>query len=219
MIRGVAETAKGSIGEKAFGEIEEFWEKADCVAVGSGLSHTENGTKKFVQKVIENRCTPVVVDADGLNLLAPFKIKGDDLLPLILTPHEGEFLRLLGTKDKSALDQRVSAVRDFAVRHCVVLVLKGERALIASPDGRVVINPTGNSGLGKAGNGDTLTGMIAGFIAQAVRMHVDIFETVIAAVYISGLAGDIAAAKFGKRILTATDVRESLADAFTLLET
>jgi NAD(P)H-hydrate epimerase len=96
--------------------------------------------------------------------------------------------------------------------------LKGERVLIGAPDGRVVINPTGNSGLGKAGNGDTLTGIIAGFVAQAVQMHVDIFETVVAAVYISGLAGDIAAAKFGKRVLTASDVRDSLADAFELLE-
>lgn len=216
--RGVAETPKGHISEKAFAQIEEFWEKVDAVAIGSGLSHAEASTKKLVQKVIGNRRTPIVIDADGLNLLSPFKIKGDGLLPLILTPHEGEFLRLLGAKNKKVLDQRLSAVRDFAMTHDVILVLKGERALIASPDGRVVINPTGNSGLGKAGNGDTLTGVIAGFVAQAVQLHVDIFETVVAAVYISGLAGDIAAAKFGKRVLTASDVRESLANAFTLLE-
>jgi yjeF C-terminal region, hydroxyethylthiazole kinase-related/yjeF N-terminal region len=218
MTRGVAETEQGAISETAFAEIEKFWEKADVVAIGSGLSHVDASTKKFVNRVIEKRRTPVVIDADGLNLLSPFKIKGDDLLPLILTPHEGEFLRLLGSKDKDILEQRISAVRDFAVKHNVILVLKGERALIAAPDGRVVINPTGNSGLGKAGTGDTLTGIIAGFVGQAVQMHADIFETVVAAVYIAGLAGDIAAARFGKRVLTASDVRDSLADAFTLLE-
>ena len=218
MVRAISETQKHAISEKAFTEIEDFWEKADVVAVGSGLSHTDASTKKLVNRVIKERRTPVVIDADALNLLSPFKLKGDDLLPLILTPHEGEFLRLLGAKNKNVLEQRVSAVRDFAVRNDVILVLKGERVLIGAPDGRVVINPTGNSGLGKAGTGDTLTGIIAGFVAQAVQMHVDIFETVVAAVYTASLAGDIAAAKYGKRVLTASDVRESLADAFTLLE-
>lgn len=217
MVRGVAETAKKAIGEKAFAEISEFWERADAVAVGSGLSETDPGTKKFVRKVVENRRTPMVIDADGLNLLAPFKIKGDDLLPLILTPHEGEFLRLLGTKENDALSDRVSVVRDFAVKHDVILMLKGERNLIAAPDGRVVINPTGNSGLGKAGNGDTLTGIITGFVAQAVKLNVDIFESVVAAVYIAGLAGDIAEAKRGKRIMTASDVVDCLGEAFELI--
>jgi NAD(P)H-hydrate epimerase len=136
---------------------------------------------------------------------------------LILTPHEGEFLKLLGTEDKDVLTDRAQAVRDFAQKHDVILVLKGERALIAAPDGRVVVNPTGNSGVGKAGNGDTLTGIIAGFVAQAMQMHVDIFETVVAAVYFAGLAGDIAETKFGKRVMTASDVRESLAEAFASL--
>ncbi len=91
--------------------------------------------------------------------------------------------------------------------------------MICEPGGRVVVNPTGNSGLGKAGNGDTLTGILAGFVAQAVRMEIDIFETVVAAVYVAGLAGDIAEKKYGKRVMTASDVRECLADAFAELET
>ncbi|MGI8788918.1 MAG: NAD(P)H-hydrate dehydratase [Pyrinomonadaceae bacterium] len=214
IVRGLPETKNGTVAKKAFAEVEKLIEKVDVVGIGCGLTSTEKTTRDFVREVVENRKTPVVIDADGLNALSPFELKGNDELPLILTPHEGEFLRLLGTKDKDAIKDRVKAMRDFAEAHEVILVLKGERVLIAAPDGRVVINPTGNSGLGKAGNGDTLTGIITGFVAQAVQMKVDIFETVVAAIYISSLAGDIAAAKFGKRTMLASDVRECLGEAF-----
>ncbi|MEP6901907.1 MAG: NAD(P)H-hydrate dehydratase, partial [Actinomycetota bacterium] len=211
---GLAETKSGAVSAKAFAKIEKLTEKIDVVGIGCGLSSGEKTTKDFVRKVVMKRKTPVVIDADGLNALSPFDLQGSDEFPLILTPHEGEFLRLLGTTDKEALKDRVKAVRDFAEKHKVILVLKGERTLIAAPDGRVCINPTGNSGLGKAGNGDTLTGIITGFIAQAVQAKVDIFETTLAAVYIAGLAGDIAAEKFGKRTMLASDVRECLGEAF-----
>lgn len=137
--------------------------------------------------------------------------------PLILTPHEGEFLRLLGTDDKEAIKDRVAAVRDFATKNDVILVLKGERVLIGEPGGKVVVNPTGNSGLGKAGNGDTLAGILLGFVAQASKMKIDIFETVVAAVYVAGMAGDVAEKKFGKRVMTASDVRECLVEVFETL--
>jgi len=134
--------------------------------------------------------------------------------PLILTPHEGEFLRLLGTDDKGALADRAVAVRKFSQENNVILVLKGERTLISEPGGKVIVNPTGNSGLGKAGNGDTLAGILVGFVAQAQKMEIDVFETVVAAVYIAGLAGEIAEEKYGKRVMTASDVRECLVEAF-----
>ncbi len=243
--RALPETENGTISEKAFSEIEKLTEKVDVVGIGCGLGNigrsprVNNGadnknknpseenlnekkapllTRGLLPRIIANRKTPIVIDADGLNALAPFDLEGSDEFPLILTPHEGEFLRLLGTKDKDAIKDRVKSVRDFAEKHKVILVLKGERVLIGAPDGRVVINPTGNSGLGKAGNGDTLTGIITGFVAQAVQMKVDIFETVVAAVYISSLAGDIAAEKFGKRTMLASDVRECLNEAFQQLE-
>ena len=228
MVRGVAETASGSIDEEAFDELHILLEKADSVAIGSGISQ-DASTKKFVQNVIENRRQPTIVDADALTLLSPFagenhpdgetpppllRKEGSLLPPVILTPHEGEFLRLMGTTDKDAIKDRVAAVREFATTHNVIVVLKGERVLIGEPGGKVVVNPTGNSGLGKAGNGDTLTGILAGFIAQAVQMEVDIFETVVAAVYIAGMAGDIAEKKYGKRVMTASDVRECLVEVF-----
>ena len=235
MVKGVAETASGSINEAAFDELNDLLGKADSVAIGSGISQDES-TKKFVQKVIETRRQPTIVDADALNLLSPFDEQmqkpareqgrntqadnsdASEMLaiqsPLILTPHEGEFMRLLGTTDKDSINDRVAAVREFSQKHNVILVLKGERVLIGEPGGKVVVNPTGNSGLGKAGNGDTLTGILAGFVAQAVAMKIDIFETVIAAVYIAGMAGDIAEKNYGKRVMTASDVRECLTEVF-----
>jgi NAD(P)H-hydrate epimerase len=215
MTRGVAETESGAAAEEAFDEIDEFIEKSiDAVEIGSGLSASDDSTKRLVKRLVEARRTPVVIDADGLTALAPFELKGSDELPLILTPHEGEFLKMLGTKDKEAVKERVGVVREFAWKHHVILVLKGERSLVGAPDGRVVINPTGNSGLGKAGNGDTLAGIITGFAAQAAQMKIDLFETCVAAVYLAGLAGDIAAEKYGKRSMLASDVRECLTDAF-----
>lgn len=220
MTRGVAETASGAAAEEAFDALHEFIGKSiDACLVGSGLSSSEESTKRLVKRLVEERQTPVLIDADGLNALAPFELKGSDELPLILTPHEGEFLKLLGTKDRDALKDRVAVVREFVQKHHVILVLKGERALIAAPDGRVVINPTGNSGLGKAGNGDTLAGIIVGFAAQAAQMKVEMFETTVAAVYLAGLAGDIAAEKYGKRSMLASDVRECLTEAFQRIGT
>jgi len=218
MVRGIAETPKGSASVEAVDEIKEFVENVDVIAVGSGLSSKEDETRQFVRKVVEHRTTPIVIDADGLTALSPFDISGSDELPLILTPHEGEFMRLLGTDDKAMIKDRVAAVRDFAVKHHVILVLKGERILIGEPGGKVAVSPTGNPGLGKAGNGDTLTGILTGFTAQAVQMKVDMFETVVAAVYIAGLAGDIAESKYGKRVMTASDVRECMAEVFASLE-
>ena len=249
MVRGVAETGSGAIADVAFDELGDLLEKADSLAIGSGLSLDEN-TKKFVEMVVKSRRQPIIVDADALRLISPFaehiealtKVRATDTprerhdgvsrphvskgiaadgtscgFPLILTPHEGEFMRLLGTDDKDATKDRVAAVRDFATTYNVILVLKGERVLIGEPGGKVVVNPTGNSGLGKAGNGDTLTGILAGFVAQATQFKIGIFETVVAAVYVAGMAGDIAEKKYGKRVMTASDVRECLVEVFAIL--
>lgn len=212
MVRGLTDTEKGAIAESAIDEVAKFVErKITAVAIGSGMSHDEETTRNFVRKVVETRTTPVIIDADGLNALAPFDMVGSAELPLILTPHLGEFKRLLGVEAEPA--DLLAAVRDFAQIHKVIVVLKGERNMIAEPGGCVVINPTGNSGLAKAGNGDTLTGLIAGFVAQAAAIEIGIFESVVAATYLAGLAGDIAEERYGKRVMTASDVRECFHDA------
>lgn len=217
MVRPLAETGSGAVSDEAIAEVEKFSKNIDAIAIGAGLSASDQSTGRFVRHFVENRTMPTLLDADALTLLAPFERVGDGP-PVILTPHEGEFMRLLGTDDKEAIEDRVGAVRKFAQEKNVILILKGERNLIGHPDGRVVVNPTGNSGLGKAGNGDTLLGILVGFVAQAAAMKIDIFETAVAAVYIAGLAGDIAAEKFGKRVMTATDTRDCLAEAFRRCE-
>ncbi len=200
---------KGAVADSAF------------LAESDGVVLSSRGEETSVEPGVANHpvaeaATPLLRKEGSLEdaEAASMRTGVSKLHPLILTPHEGEFLRLLGSDDKEAIKDRVAAVRDYAVANGVILVLKGERVLIASPDGRVVVNPTGNSGLGKAGNGDTLAGILAGFIAQAVKFDIDIFETVVAAVYVAGMAGDVAEKKFGKRVMTASDVRECLVDVF-----
>ena len=176
-----------------------------------------------MRELVERRTTPVVVDADGLNALAPWpaELRGTREAPVILTPHEGEMLRLLGSEDRSALEERARVVSEFASEHALVVVLKGTRTLVAAPDGRVFVNPTGNAGLGTAGSGDTLTGIITGFLAQAfgaLKDKADAVETTVAAVYVAGLAGDLAASERGMRALVASDVRAYLSAAVRALD-
>jgi len=164
-----------------------------------------------------------VIDADGLNSLAPWppEFHGTREAPLILTPHPGEMLRLMGTKEKVVLTDRVAVAREFAKEKQVILVLKGERTLVADPEGNVYVNPTGNPGLGTAGAGDTLTGLITGFLAQEFGLfgaQANALDATLAAVYIGGLAGDIAAKRFGKRTMVASTVRECLSEAVRELD-
>lgn len=221
IVRSITENDSGGVSETAFAESKEILQAADAIAVGCGLSATDKGVEKLVREIVETRTRPVIVDAGALwffNRPAGIPPTREGQPPLIFTPHEGEFMRLLETNDKEAIKDRVAAVREFATKHDVILVLKGERVLIGEPGGKVVVNPTGNSGLGKAGNGDTLTGILAGFVAQAAAIKIDTFETVVAAIYIAGLAGDVAAEKFGKRVMTASDVRECFVEAFRRCE-
>lgn len=223
MTTSLAETDRGAVSDEALDYALKFAERADAIAIGPGLSSADDRTRSFVRGIVEERRTPIVVDADGLNCLAPWPddLQGSDEFPIVLTPHPGEMKRLLGSDNKSSPDDRVAIARDFARKCRVILVLKGSRSMIAAPDGRVVINPTGNAGLGTAGAGDTLTGVITGFLAQAygtLKKQADAFETVVAAVYVSGLAGDLAAQNLGMRTMVASDIREHLSEAIWSLD-
>ena len=231
MTTALAETDRGAVSDEAIDHVMQLASKASVVAIGPGLSAEDERTRRFVFSAVKHRRTPVVIDADALNCLANYSSKGwpAELLgsgeaPLILTPHPGEMLRLLGTTAKAsraALDDRVAVARDFATKHRLILVLKGARSLVATTDGRVFINPTGNAGLGTAGAGDTLTGIIAGFIAQAgatPKENSDALSATIAALYVGGLAGDFAARGLGMRSMVASDIREHLSEAVRSLD-
>jgi hydroxyethylthiazole kinase-like uncharacterized protein yjeF len=223
MTTALVETDRGAVSDEAIDYVIKFAAQVDVIAIGPGLSSEDERTRNFVRTLVEQRETPVVIDADGLNCLAPWPtdLRGSSVHPMVLTPHPGEMLRLLGTTDKSALDNTVAAAREFATSQAVILVLKGTRTLIAAPDGRVFINSTGNAGLGTAGSGDTLTGIITGFLAQAYGIlgdDADALDAVIAALYVGGLAGDLAARNLGMRAMTASNIREYLSEAICLLD-
>jgi NAD(P)H-hydrate epimerase len=219
IVRAADECEEGIIGISAFDAIEGLIHSGiDAVEIGSGLTSSRAETKDLVRLLIEKRSTPLVIDADGLNSVSPLETPIGPGPPVVMTPHDGEFLRLLGLKEWGKTADRISEARAFAKERNVTLLLKGERNLVASPDGRVAIVPTGNPGVGKAGGGDTLAGIVAGFVAQGSRFGMDVFESVVAAAYIAGLAGDIAERKWGRRVMLASDVRECLAEAMRSVE-
>lgn len=223
MTTELAETDRGAVSDEAVEHFLNLCFKATAVAVGPGLTSDDERTRRFVRAVVEHRTKPCVIDADGLNSLAPWPddLRGSAQDPLILTPHPGEMLRLIGADSKAALAGRVAAARDFATAHKLILVLKGSRSIVAAPDGRVFVNPTGNAGLGTAGAGDTLTGLISGFLAQAyatLKAHPDPLAAVLAALYVGGLAGDFAASKLGMRTMVASDIREHFSEAIRSLD-
>jgi hydroxyethylthiazole kinase-like uncharacterized protein yjeF len=223
MTAALPETAEGAASSEAVERVMELQERASVISLGPGLTSMDDSVRRFVREVVERRARPLIIDADGLNALAPWpdELRGSPERPLVLTPHTGEMLRLLGTVDGAALADRVAAAREFATSHSLILVLKGTRTLVAAPDGSVYVNPTGNAGLGTAGSGDTLTGIITGFVAQAfatLQEEADALAATIAAVYVSGLAGDLAARDKGMRTMTASDIRECLSEAVRTLD-
>ncbi len=223
MTTALAETDRGAVSDAALEHALKLSTRASVIALGPGLTAEDERTRTFVRSMIERRTNPMVVDADGLNCLSPWPadLRGSAALPLILTPHPGEMSRLMGLNMTSQSDGSLEAVREFAVKHEVIVLLKGARSLVAAPDGRVFVNPNGNAGLGTAGAGDTLTGLIAGFVAQAIATLRDPAEALwatIAALFVGGLAGDLAARELGMRSMVASDVREQFSTAIRLLD-
>jgi NAD(P)H-hydrate epimerase len=207
MTEPLAESASGSIVDD--GRLTRLAEKKSVVAVGPGLG-TEPETVELVRRLVRECPQPMVIDADGLNALAGSAFEGGGRLR-VLTPHPGEMARLTGKAIEEIQGDRVAAARGYAMEHRVFLVLKGYRTLIAFPDGRVWINPTGTPALATGGTGDILTGTIAGFLGQFPDRP---DHAVAAAVYVHGLAGELGAAELGEKSLVATDLLRYYPAAF-----
>lgn len=173
-------------------------EKMTVLAIGPGLALN----RELVERLVNEANVPTVIDADGLNSIAGTDFRGRGV-QTILTPHPGEMGRLLGIEGSVREADRLASARGFAIGRDCCVVLKGHRTLIAFPDGQVWINPTGSPAMAKAGAGDILTGLIAGFVAQFPD---HIATAVRAAVWLHGRAGEIGAEEVGDKCLLATDL-------------
>lgn len=185
-------------------ELEQLLDSSDAVLIGPGLSCNDD-TRELVHNVIDLCKKPLVLDADALNAIAPdagalSRLKCE----AVITPHPAEMARLLGSDTANVQSDRIGTAKAFAEEYGITVVLKGAGTVIAGPDGRVCINPTGNNGMATAGSGDVLAGMTVSLLGQDVPP----FEAAVAAAYIHGLAGDRAAAEKGACAMTASDIQE-----------
>lgn len=212
---GIRQHADGSFSEGAAADVVELARSADVVAIGPGLGRDET-VARLVREVIHALpATPTVVDADGLNALAPFSGEfRDRKVPLVLTPHPGEFARLRGEAIVDSLRDRNEVAAEFAMRFGVVLLLKGMATLVA--DGRRLYrNTTGNPGMATGGSGDVLTGVVAALLGQ----HLTPFDAAALGAWVHGRAGDLAVGQLGQTSLIAADLPDHLPAVFRELET
>jgi NAD(P)H-hydrate epimerase len=182
----------------------------DVIAIGPGLGRAKN-TAEFIRTLFDRATTPLIVDADALNAFSsdPDRLRGREGRDVIITPHPGEMARLVGMSTDEVQASRLEIARNFAVSQHVYVILKGHRTLIATPDEKVFINPTGNAGMATGGTGDVLTGMIGAWLAQLL----DAEAACKLAVYLHGMAGDLTEADEGEVSMTAVDLVRHLGDA------
>ena len=207
MVEPATEQEDGTLGPGAF---SGSWFDGKAVAVlGPGLGNTD-ANRELARRVYTDCPLPLVVDADGLAALQGGVPKGRKAVT-VLTPHPGEMGRLLGTDSRAVQSDRLGAARQAARETGAFVVLKGNRTLIASPNEDVIVNPTGTPGMATAGSGDVLAGMVAAYLGQFPEEPVA--ETVAAAVYLHGLAGELAARSLGEQGMLATDIARHLTEA------
>jgi len=213
MVRPFFETSVFSLSLLAEKELLIFAEKVNIAAIGPGISQNKE-TAHLVRNLISKLNKPIVLDADGINaIVGHLDILKNAKSPLVLTPHPGEMSRLTGKDIADIQDNRKNIALEFSREYNTILVLKGARTVVASPNGDVYENQTGNPGMATGGTGDVLTGMIAGFTAQGL----DLFTASILGVYFHGLAGDIAVKEKGVLSLLATDLLNRLPDVLKTL--
>ena len=207
------ETDSGRLDASAMAVVRSHLEGKRCLAIGPGIG-TGDGAGRLVFSLLAEARTPLVIDADGINLLAgdPHALK-KVRVPVILTPHPGEMARLLHTAPTHVQQDRVGCARNFAKTFGVHVVLKGAATVIAHPDGSVHINSTGNSGMAAGGMGDVLTGLIAGFIAQGYPAE----TAANLGVYLHGRAADHLSECRGPFGFLATEVMDRIPEEINLL--
>lgn len=192
----------------------EHIKTADSILFGCGSGSTM-AALWILKFIIKKAKCPVVIDADGINMLSQnIDILKQAKAPIILTPHPLEMSRLCGKGVSEINQNRLSVATEFAKQHGVYLVLKGHNTVVASPNTTPIVNRTGNAGMATGGSGDVLAGIIAGLLAY----NTDVLKTVAAGVYIHGLAGDMAAEKLSETAVLPSDIIEELPCVFKTLE-
>lgn len=202
---------QGRLTDAALASLADVLIHQTAVAIGPGLGQSAS-LQEFVTRAYSEISVPSVFDADALNLLAkrPYLLKrAEGAAPRILTPHPGEFVRLTGLDMETLKQNSQQHATEFAQRHGVILVLKGQNTLITDGN-RVAINSTGNNGMATGGSGDVLTGLLVSLLAQGMPP----FEAAQFGVYLHGLAGDLAATELSKPGLIASDLLKFLGRAW-----
>jgi ADP-dependent NAD(P)H-hydrate dehydratase / NAD(P)H-hydrate epimerase len=206
MTEPLPETGTRTLSVKAVERVMELLARMDAVAIGPGVG-LDAETQAAVRTLVRDAERPMVVDADALTaLVGCLEMCRDARAPRVLTPHPGEAARLLGCGIAELQADRIASARRLATESGATVALKGARTVIAGPDGRVTLNPTGNPGMATGGTGDVLTGVAGGLLAQGVAPA----AAVSCAVYLHGLAGDLAAETRGAAGLVASDVANSI---------
>lgn len=201
----------GSIAAEGAGALAERFDRYTAAAFGCGIS-AEDGPEAVLEALVSGFPGTLVIDADGINLLSRhIHILENATGRVILTPHPGEMARLTGLSVQEINGAREKTALEFAKTHGVVLLLKGVNTVIASPDGRVCINPTGASALSRGGSGDLLTGVITALAAQGL----DPFKAACMGAYVHGMAGRIAEQRYTSYAATVERIVGCLPDAFS----
>ncbi len=183
---------------------------ADAILVGCGLTGG-NESLGLLSRILSRAEVPIVIDADGINALClDISILRNTKAPIVITPHSGELARLFNTTPSEIERHRVSYARDFAVPHKCTVVLKGHNTIVATPDGRVFFNTTGNAGMATGGSGDVLAGMLVSMLAGGKG----VLEASLSAVYYHGLAADNALKCCCETALMPSDIIDELKTVF-----
>ena len=211
MTEPLPEEVGGFLGSLSLPRITELLQGKSVIAVGPGMGdHKE--TAVLMSWIISAAPAPIIIDADGLNMIARnVEMLGRLKVAAVITPHPGEMARLTGLPASEVQADRIGCARKFAQQYKVIVVLKGSRTVIAAPDGSAYVNPTGNPGMASGGMGDALTGMITGLIAQGL----DPLKAAQLGVYVHGLIGDAIAVERGELGILATDIIERIPAALS----
>jgi hydroxyethylthiazole kinase-like uncharacterized protein yjeF len=196
-----------------YGRFSEIARGKSVMAIGPGLT-TQHETQQFIRALVAETELPIILDADGLNAFAGMAdhLNQRRASAIVLTPHPGEMARLLGITAKEVQARRLEVALEAAGRWRANVILKGFHTILATSSGHAYINTTGNPGMATGGTGDVLTGILAGLTAQ---FGVEDWPRVLSfGIYLHGLAGDIAASRVGEAPLIASDVVESIPEAY-----